>query len=534
MPDKSSYNELTQKVIELENKIADLKYHENLFREIFENAPLGILHFDNTGVITACNDQFVKIIGSSRDVLVGLNMLRLPDQRVVHALQKAMGGQISYFEGEYHSTTADKITPVRLIFNPVCSGPGKKTDGGIGIIEDVTERARAEIELRKSEKRFRDLAEMLPETIFEIDLQGNLTFVNQKAFDLFGHTHEDLADGINVLDLIQKNDRERVLANIGRILNGENIGVTEYEVLRKDGSSFPGLFHSSVITNDRSEPIGFRGFLIDITEKKRTQELLLQSEKMMSVGGLAAGMAHEINNPLAGMLQNAQVAVNRLSADLPANEQAAMEAGTTMTAIRTYMKKRGVIGQLEHITTAGHQAARIVQNMLSFARKNNPVKTPKDMAELIEKTLDLIKNDYNIEKNYDFKKIKIIRQFDTDLPLVPCEENKIQQVIINIIKNSIDAAAGIQQKPDALVLWFRLKNEQNMVRLEIEDNGPGIDSQTRKRIFEPFFSTKKVDKGTGLGLSISYFIIVDNHKGEIAVESTPGKGTNFIIRLPAE
>ncbi|MFH1155273.1 MAG: PAS domain S-box protein [Pseudomonadota bacterium] len=401
-----------------------LRKSEEKFRLIVENAPLGILHFDSIGVITACNDIFVSIIGSSKEKLIGLSMLRLPDKRIVHILEEALKGRTAVFEGDYSSVTADKVTPVRALFGPVFSREGVP-EGGIGIIEDVTDRRRAEAELVKSERRFRELAELLPETIFEVDLKGRLTFVNQKAFDLFGYSHEEFSRGLNLAELISEPDREKAMINIQKILQGEAVGINEYAVQRKDGTLFPALVHSSPIYH-KGCPVGFRGFLIDITEKKRTQELLIQSEKMLSIGGLAAGMAHEINNPLAGMIQNAQVLINRLSRDLPANLEAAQSSGTDMDTIKTYMEKRGILQQLGHINTAGQQAARIVQNMLSFARKTEPVKTLQDLPRLIDKTLELIKNDYDLKQNYDFKDIKITQSFDPDLPKVPCEETKIQ------------------------------------------------------------------------------------------------------------
>lgn len=509
----------------------NLQKSEAKFRLIFEHAPLGIFHFSKKGLITACNDNFSKIIGSSKEVLTGLNMLMLPDDRIVNRLKAALEGNASFFEGDYQSTTAEKVTPVRVLFSPVFSKEGLP-DGGIGIVEDVTDPKKARAELIESERRFRELAELLPETIYEVDLQGRITFVNQKAFKLFGYTLDDFYKGINVMELISEKDRERASINVRKILQGDPPGMNEYELQRKDGTFFPALLHSSLIY-ENDEAIGMRGFLIDITEKKRTQEILIQNEKMMSIGGLAAGMAHEINNPLAGMIQNAQVAINRLTLDLPGNEAAASEAGTSLPAIRAYMEKRGILQQLEHINMAGHQAAKIVNNMLGFAKKRESVKAPEDLAQLIDKTLDLLKSDYNLKKEYDFKNIDIIKQIDPDVPKVNCEESKIQQVVLNIIKNSIEAVMETKTIKN-LSLHFRLTTGNKKVCLEIEDNGPGIEYHVRKRIFEPFFTTKSVDKGTGLGLSLSYFIIVEDHKGELEVESTPGKGTKFIIQLPVE
>jgi signal transduction histidine kinase len=260
--------------------------------------------------------------------------------------------------------------------------------------------------------------------------------------------------------------------------------------------------------------------------------MIIQSEKMMSVGGLAAGMAHEINNPLAGIMQNAQVIKNRLTSSIPANDKAALESETTMNSVTKYMKKRKILSSLDNILDASSNAAKIVDNMLSFARKGDSSKAKCNIAQLLEKTLELAQSDYNLKKKYDFKQVGIIKEFDPDIPDVLCEESKIMQVFFNIIKNATESMYEVKGKTNNPNFTFRLQNLKKMVQIEIEDNGPGMDKDVRKRAFEPFFTTKNIKKGTGLGLSLSYFIIVEDHQGEMEVESVIGKGSKFIIRLP--
>ncbi len=542
MSEKPTYEELEKRLQELEREKSEQKpikekpYNEEFFSQtLFLVAPVLFVAINAEGRTIMINETMLNLLQYKRDEVVGKEyMTTFVPKRNRKALSEIFEKLIKLNKptlNENYVTAKDgKEFLIEWHGRPIFDNKGE-FDFFFGLGIDITERRQAENELKESERRFRELAEMLPETIFEIDLKGRLTFANQKAFDLFGYTKNDFAKGINVFELIQEKDRPRAMININKVLQGENLGITEYEVSRKDGSIFPALFHSSVIFN-HNKPVGFRGFMINIAEKKHAQEMLIQNEKIMSLGGLAAGMAHEINNPLAGMIQNAQVAINRLTKDFPANEKAAEESGTHMKAIKTYMEKRGIPQLLGYIVTSGEQAAKIVKNMLSFAKKKNADKTPQDMPELIEKTLDLMRNDYSAENNYDFKEVQISRMYDDDLPKVSCEETKIQQVLMNIIKNSIDEAIDAKKKLKDLVLFFRLTNEKNMIRMEIEDNGPGISHDVQRRIFEPFFTTKAVDKGTGLGLSISYFIVVDNHKGEMDVESLPGKGTKFIIRLP--
>jgi len=258
--------------------------------------------------------------------------------------------------------------------------------------------------------------------------------------------------------------------------------------------------------------------------------MMVQSEKMLSVGGLAAGMAHEINNPLAGILQSTQVIRNRLSKDLPANLKAAEECGVNLEDIKAYMEKRNIFSMMDLVKSAGLRAARIVENMLSFSRKSDHRKSTHYLHDLMEATIELIRNDYSIKKRYDFRSIEILKEYQKNIPPIPCAKNEIQQVLLNILKNGAEAMvdAGIVS-PRFLIRYFR---QEDQVVVEIEDNGPGIDQEIKKRIFEPFFTTKDVGIGTGLGLSVSYFIISENHNGVMTVESTPGKGTTFAIKLP--
>lgn len=275
----------------------------------------------------------------------------------------------------------------------------------------------------------------------------------------------------------------------------------------------------------------------DVTKRIEMEEMMIQSEKMLSVGGLAAGMAHEINNPLAGMMQTAEVLLLRLGEDIAPNIQIAEELGITMSQIRSFMERRDVPIMLQRIRESGSRAAEIVYNMLTFARKGKSGKSTTSIPELMEKTLELANIDYNLKKQYDFKRIKIVKEYDENIPLVPCESTKIQQVLLNLFKNGAEAMhedlSDDGQRPAFII---RIKNDpsNNMVRIEISDNGPGIPEHVRKRVFEPFFSTKPTNKGTGLGLSVSYFIITQNHNGEMFVKSTPGKGTTFVIKLPVE
>lgn len=268
-------------------------------------------------------------------------------------------------------------------------------------------------------------------------------------------------------------------------------------------------------------------------EKIKLEEMMIQSEKMVSIGGLAAGMAHEINNPLAGILQNTQVIQSRLKNKLPANISAAQELGLNLDDIQAYMEKRDIYKMIDLVLEAGKRAAAIVTNMLSFSRKSISGFLPEDVCELLDKTLDLAGSDYNLKKKFDFKKIKIIKEYADQLPKITCKASEIQQVFFNVLSNGAQAMMS-QEKGVPPCFTLRAGRQENMAVIEIIDNGPGMKEDIRKRIFEPFFTTKEVGEGTGLGLAVSYFIVTENHKGSIEVSSKPSKGTKFMIKLPLD
>ena len=282
---------------------------------------------------------------------------------------------------------------------------------------------------------------------------------------------------------------------------------------------------------------GIQGAVIridDVTDRVNLEQMLVQSEKMMSVGGLAAGMAHEINNPLSGILVNVYNAHNRLFSTMDSNKIAARECGVELEQLQEYLEKRKISKMLEGIRESGKRAAFIVHNMLSFSRKSDKRMEKLDLSSLIDKTLELASNDYDLKRFYDFKQIKVVRDYEKNMPGVICEGNELQQVFLNLFKNGAEAMFEKDYTTESPSFHCRLYRQDNMAVIEIEDNGPGLDESAQSRIFEPFYTTKEVGKGTGLGLSVSYFIITDQHNGKMSVESSLGKGTKFIIKIPLD
>jgi len=397
--------------------------------------------------------------------------------------------------------------------------------------QEVKEKKLTAVALRESEKKYRQLFENAPSAMYEIDFIANkFTNVNELMYSFLGYTEEEFLRR-NPFDFLTPESLEVFQRNFKKIRSGEDVSDnTEYHVVKKDGTTECILLSSEYVYKN-GRITGARVVLHNITERKKIEEMMVHSEKMISIGGLATGMAHEINNPLAGMMQNAQVIHSRLTKDLPANTETAKDLGTSMDVIKKFMEKRGVITQLESINQAGRRAAKIIGNMLSFSGKRDSTGKNVDLVGLMDKTVELAKSDYDLKKRYDFKSVEIIREYEQGVPPVFCYESKIQQVLFNILRNASESM-GLKNEKSSERVILRLKKQGENALIEIEDNGPGMDDITRKRIFEPFYTTKGFEQGTGLGLSVSYFIIVNDHNGQMEVESESGKGTKFIIRLP--
>jgi len=400
-----------------------------------------------------------------------------------------------------------------------------------GIASEVILAAQAEEELRHLRNYLSNILDSMPSVLVGVDADDRITQWNTQAQKITGvPAGEAMGQSLARMFPRLKDEIERV----HEAMQTRKVKIDSKRVHRENGET-----HYEDITIYPLNANGVEGAVIridDVTEKVRLEEMMIQSEKMLSVGGLAAGMAHEINNPLAGMMQTANVMSHRLGdeSDMPANRKAAKAAGTTMEIIRNFMASRGILRMLTTINESGRRVADIVENMLSFSRKSDSAALAHNLPDLMDKTLELAATDYDLKKHYDFKMIAISKEYEADLPAVPCEGAKIQQVLLNILKNGAEAMQEAQTVKPQFIFRAFFEKERKMICMEIEDNGPGMDETIRRRVFEPFYTTKPVGLGTGLGLSVSYFIITENHGGEMTVESQPASGSKFIIRLPLE
>ncbi|MCB1769847.1 MAG: PAS domain S-box protein [Candidatus Competibacteraceae bacterium] len=370
-----------------------------------------------------------------------------------------------------------------------------------GVVQDITERKRSAETLRRLRNYLSNIINSMPSVLVVVDRKGRVTLWNKSAEQATGLTFDQVHR--QPLATVFPRLTDQIHSIETALDKRETIHESKVPIQRQDETLFEDITIFPLVAN------GVEGAVIrldNVTERVRIEEIMIQSEKMLSVGGLAAGMAHEINNPLAGILQTAEVLANRLSNEvpIPANEKAATTAGTTLSAIQTFMELRGIPRMLKTIKESGNRVAAIVDNMLSFARKSDVTVSSHNIAELIDRTLTLAATDYNLKRQYDFKAIEIRKDYEENLPQVPCESAKIQQVLLNILSNGAQAMVEAGTSGPRFTLRTRWEPERNSVRIEIEDNGPSMEPAISRRVFEPFYTTKPIGVGTGLGLSVSY------------------------------
>ena len=373
----------------------------------------------------------------------------------------------------------------------------------------ISELQNTQEALRTSEEKFRELAELLPETIFEMDKSGMLTFVNRSAFNQFGYAQQDYDDGINGLDMLVSKDRQRAIRNAEKIMRGENIGINEYAALRKDGTTFPAMIHSAAILRN-GQPEGLRGFIIDITETKRLESQLQHSQKMEAVGTLAGGVAHDFNNLLQAVQGYAQLLL-----------------------LKKHAKESGY-PELQEIVRAAKRGAELTRQLLMFSRKVESNLRPIDLNHEVSNVKSLLERTIP-------KMIEIELRLAKDIKGVNADPSQIEQVLMNLSVNAKDAMPEggkltIETSNAALDEGFCRKHAGvkpgDYVLLKVIDTGCGIGKDTLEHVFEPFYTKKEPGKGTGLGLA-SVYGIVKNHGGHIGCDSQPGQGTTFKIYLPA-
>ncbi|MEI7729203.1 MAG: response regulator [Verrucomicrobiota bacterium] len=398
--------------------------------------------------------------------------------------------------------------------------------------QELAERKQVEKALRGSEARLRDIMFSMGDWVWETNSDLVYTYTSQKGLDFFGPVVEDII-GKTPFDFMPPDEVRRVRAIFAEIAaNKAPIKDLENWNIRQNGEPICLLTNGVPILDEAGNLKGYRGVDKDITDRKRMEQEraameahLRQQQKLESLGTLAAGVAHEINNPINGVMNYAQLILDRTEPNCQAQEYA-----------------REIIHETERVTT-------IVRNLLQFARQEKQSHSPARIQDVVEQTLSLIRTVIRRDQ------ITLQVELPPDLPNINCRSQQIQQVLMNLLTNARDtlnakypghddnktitltaqliAECGLR---NAELANSEIRNQKSeigcaAIRITVADHGTGIPADVQGRVFDPFFTTKSRHEGTGLGLAISHGIVKD-HQGKLWFETEPGQGTKFHLDLP--
>jgi PAS domain S-box-containing protein len=438
--------------------------------------------------------------------------------------------------GEYFRKAASQPADLRLSLNrrPMDDELDTMVDA-YNRLSQEREKAHARMhaalqEKEASEASFSLIFQMAPECITFVRLSDSVITMANAAFEtITGHSaRAAVGKDVYELDLwVRPEARQELLRQLKA--NGQ-VKVFEYLLRRKDGEERQVVASCQLVTVAGEQC--YISVIHDITDQRKIQTMLIESEKMTSMGSLAAGIAHEINNPLGIVHQAVQNLILRTSPEQKKNREAAAAIGLDMDLLQQYLRSRKLDVFMRDIQDAALRASSIIRNMLNFSRRSESKRQLCDMRHIIEQAVFLASTDYDLKKSYDFKNIEIVKDMGAQPPLCRCTETEIEQVILNLLRNAAQAMATANPPTPNPRIDLRLRVVEQSVRIEVADNGPGMPPEIERRVFEPFFTTKPPGMGTGLGLSVSYFIITKGHSGRMWVTSEPGRGTSFFIELP--
>ena len=378
----------------------------------------------------------------------------------------------------------------------------------------MNKRKAADDALRESEEKYRTILESIEEGYFETDLAGNLTFFSDPFCNILGYNRRELL-GMNTRQFATSNTTENMVPILERLRQGFIAEtVTDYDVTRKNGGDAALELSISLMKDQYGQPIGFRGMLRDVSERKKAEEekrkletQLQMAQKMESIGTLAGGIAHDFNNILMGIQGNASLMLLKIESDHPNHEK------------------------IKNIEKYVQNGTELTKQLLGFARRGKYHVKATDLNEILDKSAAMF--------GRTKKEIKIHTNLYDDIWTVEVDRGQIEQALLNLYVNAWQAmpAGGDLYVHTENVVVSRSNvlpymEPGNYVKTTVADTGVGIDRETQKRIFEPFFTTKGMGRGTGLGLA-SVYGIIKNHGGYINVYSEKEHGTTFTIYLPA-
>jgi PAS domain S-box-containing protein len=489
--------------------IEDLRHSEERYRTVLDEMEEAYYELDLAGNLTFFNDALSRKVASSREELMGMGYKE-------YTPAKDVGRVYDAFSQVYKTGRPIKGIPLQVIRRDgiILSSedtilPLRNKAGEIigfrGVSHDVTERLQMMEALRRSEERYRTMLDEMEEAYYEVDLKGNFTFFSDALCRQLGYTREEIM-GINYRVYVPPENVKKVFEIYNTVYRtGEPRKLFTSSQIKKDGTLIYTEDSIFPMRDEEGQIIGFRGISRDITERKQREEERKQLEqkaqfasRLASVGELASGVAHEINNPLTAVIGYAHLLLDRK--DIPVDI------------------KRDV----EVINEGAQRVAGVIKKLLVFARQTKPERTYVDINEIISTTLEL--RAYSLQSN----NTKVILQLDPDLPMTVADPGQLQQVFLNLIMN---AETEVKLVHGGGKLSIKTEQIDGNLRISFKDNGLGIAKENLERIFNPFFTTRKVGQGTGLGLSVCHGIVTE-HKGRIWAESQLGRGATFIVELP--
>ncbi len=465
--------------------------------EMLDQATDGMMLHDFDGNFIYANETTLKERGYTLEEFLKMNVRDIvaePDTGKVEKWWQEIREK-GYRHSEFSIRRKDGIlVPMDAMGTTIKSG-GKKYI--LSVTRNSTEQKKAEEEL----KLRAEILDQARDGMMLHDLNGNFIYANDAALEERGYGREEFMQ-MNVRDIVGTRLFDE-LSKRWRGLKGKGHKVREYEVRCKDGTLIPIESNITKVNYKGQEYI--LGITRNITERKKAEAERVELERkaqvasrLASVGEMASGIAHEINNPLTGVVGFAHLLVGR--EDLPEE----------------------VREQLKIIHEGGQRVSNIIQGLLSFARQSKPKRTYVDINEVIEGTIRL--RQYRLETS----NIEVIKRFDPELPWTMADAGQLQQVFINLVVNAEQEMVKAHGKGR---LEVRTELAGDRIRISFKDDGPGIAKENIERIFDPFFTTKEVGKGTGLGLSLSHGIIAE-HGGQLYAKSKLGKGASFVVELP--
>ena len=538
-----------------------------LYSVAMTQIPLGVAITDEKGIIEYTNPAFTALTGYTECETKGQSTSILKSGKQSQEFYQNFWDTINagrIWQGEFiNKKKSGELYTEYCIVSPI-SGRNNLITHFIAIKQDLTQRKKEQQALAESEQSFQELADLLPQPVFEVDLNMHISFSNKAGLELYGYKKEVLEHGFNSLRLFAPEEHARVQKNIIARLHGTLVENHEYIAIKSDGTTFPILLYTATIIRN-GHPIGIRGIGLDITERKLTEETLRElnqtleerveertrelkfthqqmalQEKLASIGQLSAGLAHEINNPinfvrinLATLRENITDMHKMLQEyrDLyqPTDDSAPMSK--ELQKIKALEKELDIDGVLSSIPEIFAESERGFDRVSTIIRSMRNFSFQHAIDERVLFDINTGIRDALIITRNEYRYYATVETFLEEVPLIPCNPEQINQVLLNLIINSSHAIA-MQKRADKGHITIQTSYDNDFVNCTIADDGPGIPDEIIRRIFEPFFTTKEPGKGTGLGLSISYDIITHKHDGKLTVSCPKEGGTVFSIQLP--